>query len=73
MMNFFKDTWLLFMRHLKKTMREPMWLLIGLMQPVLYLLLYMPLLKNMPGDHGEVQSMVTVVGKFTPASLRGGW
>lgn len=68
-MNFFKDAWLLFMRHLKKTLRQPMWLFIGLMQPVLYLLLYMPLLKNMPDEHGHAQTMETTVRLFTPGML----
>jgi ABC-2 type transport system permease protein len=45
-MDILKDTTILLTRHLKKTSREPAWLMIGLMQPVLYLLLYMPLLKN---------------------------
>ena len=68
-MNLFRDTWLLFMRHLKKTARQPMWLFIGLMQPVLYLLLYMPLLKNMPGKTGLPQTMTEVVGNFAPGML----
>jgi len=42
-----KDIYLLFTRHLKKALRMPVWLFIGLSQPVLYLILYMPLLKNM--------------------------
>ena len=69
MANFFKDTWLLFMRHLKKTLREPMWLFIGMLQPVLYLLLYMPLLKNIPGENGQSQTMVETVRSFTPGML----
>lgn len=68
-MNLLKDTWLLFLRHLQKTMREPMWLFIGLMQPVLYLLLYMPLLQNIPGKNGLPQTMVETVGSFTPGML----
>jgi ABC-2 type transport system permease protein len=68
-MNFFKDAWLLFVRHLQKTFRQPMWLFIGLMQPVLYLLLYMPLLKNMPDAHGQAQTMETTVRLFTPGML----
>ena len=68
-MNLLKDTWLLFMRHLKKTMREPMWLLIGLMQPILYLLLYMPLLKNMPNEFMQPKSMAQTVLEFTPGML----
>jgi ABC-2 type transport system permease protein len=63
------DTWLLFMRHLKKTGREPMWLLIGLLQPILYLLLYMPLLKNMPDAMGNPQTMAQTVRLFTPGML----
>ena len=46
------DVRLLFMRHLRKSLREPVWLFIGLFQPVLYLTLFMPLLKglgNAPG------------------------
>lgn len=69
MMTFLKDTSFLFLRHLKKTAREPMWLMIGLMQPVLYLLLYMPLLKNMPGAFGQPQTMVETVRNFTPGML----
>lgn len=45
-MNIIKDILLLFIRHFKKSMRSPVWLIMGLMQPVLYLVLYMPLLKN---------------------------
>lgn len=63
------ETWLLFLRHLKKTLREPMWLFIGLMQPVLYLLLYMPLLQNMPGEDGLPQTMSETVGRFAPGML----
>jgi ABC-2 type transport system permease protein len=40
------DIYMLFMRHLKKGLRAPIWLFIGLSQPVLYLIFYMPLLKN---------------------------
>lgn len=43
------DTQLLFTRHIKKTWREPWWVLLEMLQPVLYLLLYMPLLRNL-GD-----------------------
>src|SRR5579885_2500283 len=45
-MKVFRDTRLLFIRHVKKTLSFPLWLFLGLMQPVLYLLLYMPLLRN---------------------------
>lgn len=41
-----QDTQLLFVRHLKKTLRDPLWFFLEMLQPVLYLVLYMPLLRN---------------------------
>ena len=66
-MKFITDTWLLFIRHIKKTLRMPVWLFIGLMQPVLYLLLYMPLLKNIAGAPGLEQG--AIVRMFVPGML----
>ena len=51
-MRVFRDTWLIFERSMTLTLRNPVWLIMGLMQPILYLLLFGPLLKNiasMPG------------------------
>lgn len=39
-----RDTWLIFRRSLILTLRQPVWVIFGLMQPVLYLLLFGPLL-----------------------------
>ena len=47
-----RDTWLIFERSMTLTLRNPVWLIMGLMQPILYLLRFGPLLKNiasMPG------------------------
>ncbi len=47
-----RDTWLIFQRSMVLTLRNPVWLIMGLMQPILYLVLFGPLLKNianMPG------------------------
>lgn len=47
-----RDTWLIFERSMILTLRNPVWLIMGLMQPILYLVLFGPLLKNiasMPG------------------------
>ncbi len=47
-----RDTWLIFDRSLWLTLRNPVWVIMGVMQPILYLLLFGPLLKNiasMPG------------------------
>ena len=51
MMKFLRDTRLLFMRNLMSTLRNPVWVFMGLFQPVLYLLLFAPLLDSlrMPG------------------------
>lgn len=67
-MKFFTDIWLLFLRHLKKTMRTPVWLFIGLSQPILYLLLYMPLLKNITGS-GVALSQGEIAKIFVPGML----
>jgi ABC-2 type transport system permease protein len=50
-MRFLLETRLLLGRCLKSTLRNPVWLVMGLFQPVLYLLLFAPLLNNlkMPG------------------------
>lgn len=46
-MNPVGQTFLLLQRHLKKTFSNPLWLFLGMLQPALYLLLYMPLLRNL--------------------------
>ena len=43
-MKLLRDTWLLFVRALMLTLRNPIWVVIGLLQPVLYLTLFAPLL-----------------------------
>ena len=51
MLKFLRDTQLMFGRSLIRTLRNPVWVVIGLLQPVLYLLLFAPLLDGlrMPG------------------------
>lgn len=41
-----RDTWLIYRRSLVLTIRTPVWILFGLMVPVLYLLLFGPLLEG---------------------------
>lgn len=41
-----RDTWLIYRRSLVLTIRTPVWILFGLMVPVLYLLLFGPLLEK---------------------------
>jgi len=62
-----RDIYLMFMRHLKKSLRQPIWLIIGLSQPILYLILYMPLLKNT--GVGAASATGEVVKMFVPGML----
>ena len=39
-----RDTWLIFRRSLILTLRQPTWLIFGIMYPVLYLVFFGPLL-----------------------------
>jgi ABC-2 type transport system permease protein len=51
-MRVLRDTWLIFQRSTVLTLRNPVWLIMGLMQPILYLVLFGPLLKNVAGMPG---------------------
>jgi ABC-2 type transport system permease protein len=47
-----RDTWLIYERSLTLSLRNPVWVIFGIIQPILYLLLFGPLLNNiakMPG------------------------
>ena len=41
-----RDTWLIFRRSMILTFRQPVWIFMGLMQPILYLVLFGPLLNG---------------------------
>jgi len=47
-MQFYLDTWLIFRRHLLRNLRNPVWVVIGLTQPILYLAFFGPLAIKMP-------------------------
>jgi ABC-2 type transport system permease protein len=60
-MSFFRDTWIVFARAMRLALRQPMWVIIGLTQPILYLTLFGPLLVGMaqapgfpPGDAWQI-------------------
>ncbi|MCX4474392.1 Daunorubicin/doxorubicin resistance ABC transporter permease protein DrrB [Micromonospora sp. MW-13] len=40
-----RDTWLIFQRQMQLLLRNPVWVVVGVFQPVMYLLLFAPLLK----------------------------
>ena len=45
-MQLVRDTWLIFRRSLWLTVRQPAWIVFGMMQPFLYLFLFGPLLEG---------------------------
>jgi ABC-2 type transport system permease protein len=44
---FLRDTWLIFARQIQLQVRQPVWIVVGLLQPLFFLLLFGPLLKAM--------------------------
>lgn len=65
-MSFVRDTALLYKRSVLEDLRNPIWLFVGLTTPILYLLLFTPLLKNVapPGT-----TMGMVLDTFLPGIL----
>jgi ABC-2 type transport system permease protein len=51
-MRFITDTWLVFSRAMRLSLRNPVWVILGLMQPILYLLLFGPLLEPVASAPG---------------------
>ena len=51
-MTFFRDTWIIFLRSMRLSLRQPLWVLIGLLQPILYLTLFGPMLQNIAATSG---------------------
>ena len=51
-MTFLRESSIVFRRQIRMNLRNPAWVLIGLMQPVLYLFLFGPLLKPMAAQFG---------------------
>ena len=61
-----RDTWLIFRRSVVLTLRQPTWLLFGIMYPVLYLVLFGPLLDKAIGAAG---GGVSATNWFVPGLL----
>jgi ABC-2 type transport system permease protein len=51
-MNVFRDTWIIFTRSMLLSIRQPLWVAIGLLQPILYLTLFGPLLQTVAATSG---------------------
>ena len=77
-MKLLRDTWLVFGRYFGLLIRNPAWVIIGVVQPLLYLVLFAPLLKpmaNFPGfPHGGaynvfVPGLLVQLGMFGAAGV----
>jgi ABC-2 type transport system permease protein len=75
-MRFAHDTWLVFGRAMRLSIRNPVWVIIGIMQPILYLTLFGPLLEPVantpgfpPGDAWQVftPGLLVLLGLFGAA------
>jgi len=55
-MRFLRESFIVFRRQLRMNLRNPAWVLIGLMQPVLYLFLFGPLLEPLATQFGYANS-----------------
>ena len=66
-MKIIRDTALLFARSALQLLRNPVWLFVGLSTPLLYLALFTPLLRGLPGVAG--QSTGAVLDEFLPGIL----
>jgi ABC-2 type transport system permease protein len=72
--NLARDTWIVFNRSMRLSLRNPVWVVIGLTQPILYLALFGPLLKQVvsstpglpPGDAWQifVPGLLVQLGMF---------
>lgn len=66
-MKLFRDTWLLFVHNIVIALRNPMIIIVGLMQPITWLLLFAPLLNRLPLT-GDVPAG-DAINQFTPGML----
>ncbi|HEY6795616.1 MAG TPA: ABC transporter permease [Kineosporiaceae bacterium] len=55
-MTFWRESFIVFRRQLRMNLRNPAWVIIGMLQPVLYLLLFGPLLKPLVQQFGATNA-----------------
>lgn len=70
-MKFLRDTWLVFQRQILLLLRNPIWVAVGIIQPLFYLLLFAPLLKPAlgPGATDELAYRIFVPGMLVMVAL----
>ena len=62
-----RDTWLIFRRDMLAALRNPTWVMIGIMQPLLYLFLFGPLMVRTVQDQGLTETAGWML--LTPALI----
>ena len=67
-MKLLRDTWLVFQRHMLLMRRSPLWVVLGVAQPVVYLSLFAPLLKPALRPMGAA-SMTDAYRIYVPGML----
>ncbi|SCL27472.1 ABC-2 type transport system permease protein [Micromonospora nigra] len=68
-----RDTWLIFQRQLHLLLRNPVWVMVGIFQPVMYLLLFAPLLKPALGAATQAEAYkIFVPGLLVLLAIFGG-
>jgi ABC-2 type transport system permease protein len=67
------EIWVVFLRQMRQLVRNPVWLVFGLVQPVLYLSLFGPLLENVQGGglRGEDSWRIFVPGLLLQLAIFG--
>lgn len=58
---FFRDSFIVFRRQIRMNLRNPAWVIIGALQPILYLLLFGPLLKPLVAQFGATNAYTFLV------------
>lgn len=66
-----RDTWLVFARQMGLLLRNPVWVFVGIMQPLFFLLLFGPLLKSVPQLGGHNAYKVFVPGLLIQLGIFG--
>ncbi|BCJ72338.1 transport permease protein [Catellatospora sp. IY07-71] len=67
-MKFLRDTWLVFQRQMQLLLRNPVWVVVGIIQPMFFLLLFAPLMKKALSG-GAPMTDEQAYGIFVPGML----
>jgi ABC-2 type transport system permease protein len=71
MYKFLRDCWLVFARQMGLLLRNPVWVFVGLMQPLFFLLLFAPLLKGIPNLGGPGAYKIFIPGLLIQLAIFG--